>query len=173
MTRGNDIHVGIFNPCFKPLADTPSHRSQSWFNKSENYPPFSGLLALPLSGESTFELEGDDSGLLDIVGLKALGGRVPTLVGLGEYPADLRECPADLRCEFLFEPRFSFFDPVRAFFRIICVLPSSHILFSYFELLDLVRCRRVLGIQGTQPQTILSVYLHQSDATGHRSPGRN
>lgn len=93
---------------------------------AENYPPFSGLLALPLSGESTFEFEGDDSGLLDIAGLKALGGRVPILVGLGEYPADLREYPADLRCEFLFEPRFSFFDPVRAFFRIICVLPSSH-----------------------------------------------
>ena len=117
---------------------------------AENYPPFSGLLAPPLSGESTFELEGDDSVLLDIVWLKTLGGRVPTLVGLGEYPADLRKYPADLRCELLFKPRFLFFDPVRAFFRIICVLPSSRILLSYFELLNLVRRRRVQRTQGSR-----------------------
>ncbi|MDE0268650.1 MAG: hypothetical protein OXI96_06400 [Acidimicrobiaceae bacterium] len=52
------------------------HDRASVCNKSANYPPFSGLLALPLSGESTFELEGDDSGLLDIVEVKTLGGRV-------------------------------------------------------------------------------------------------
>lgn len=45
------------------------------FAKPENYPPFSGLLALPLLGESTFELEGDDSRLLYIVKAKTLGGR--------------------------------------------------------------------------------------------------